>query len=62
MRKLLVPIGYNEQMKNMQSLDCARKCDMERLLAFYDFMGKGGVGQFVQRSIVEKATIALVMK
>jgi hypothetical protein len=51
---ILVPIGLNEQLNNLNSLELSDKNGMERLLAFYDFMGKGGVGQFVKRKIVQK--------
>ena len=54
MKEMIVPIGCNEQWGNLKSLNIPHKKDMDRLLAFYDFMGKGGVGQFVQRTIIKQ--------
>ncbi len=52
MREILVPIGCGEQMSNVTSLEVPSDDPMDRLWAFYDFMGQGGVGRFVQRTIV----------
>jgi hypothetical protein len=54
MREILVPIGTKEQLDNLDKWGVAQKSGMEKLLAFYDAMGKGGIGQFVQRTITEK--------
>jgi hypothetical protein len=54
MREILVPIGTKEQLDNLDKWDVSQKSGMEKLLAFYDAMGKGGIGQFVQRTITEK--------
>ena len=53
-KSILVPVGVNEQLNILNSLEPSDNNGMERLLAFYDFMGKGGVGQFVKRKIVQK--------
>ncbi len=55
MRDILVPIGSREQLENARSLSVQHDDDMHRLQAFYDFMGKGGVGKFVERTIVEQS-------
>lgn len=54
MRKIFVPIGCNEQRENLYSLDILNRGGMDRLLAFYDFMGEGGVGQFAQRTLIKQ--------
>lgn len=54
MRKILVPTSCNEQWKNLSSLNISHKKSMDKLFAFYDFMGKGGVGQFVQRTLIKQ--------
>ena len=54
MRKILVPIGTNEQLDNLDKWGVSEKSGMDKLLSFYDAMGKGGIGQFVQRTITEK--------
>jgi hypothetical protein len=54
MREILVPIGTKEQLDNLDKWGVAQKSGMKKLLAFYDAMGKGGIGQFVQRTIKEK--------
>jgi hypothetical protein len=54
MRKILVPVGTKEQLDNLDKWGVSQKRGMEKLLAFYDAMGKGGVGRFVQRTIIEK--------
>jgi hypothetical protein len=51
MRQMLVPIGVQEQLANIRDLKGSD--DWERLQAFYNFMGLGGVGQFVERTLVE---------
>ena len=57
MRKMLVPIGCDEQMDNLNTLNVSNRPSMERLLAFYDFMGAGGVGQFVERKLIQEDTV-----
>ncbi len=52
-RRILVPIGCMEQWENLRSLDLSGRPPMERLRSFYDFMGSQGVGQFVERRIIE---------
>ena len=54
MRKILVPIGTKEQLDNLDKWGVSQKTGMEKLLAFYDAMGKSGIGQFVQRTITKK--------
>jgi hypothetical protein len=54
MRRILVPIGCQEQLDNVSFLNPGGANAMDRLWAFYEFMGIGGVGQFVDRSLVEK--------
>jgi len=54
MRDILVPIGTKEQLDNLDKWGVSQKVGMEKLLAFYDAMGKNGIGQFVQRTITEK--------
>jgi len=62
MRQVLVPIGLNEQLRNLESLDVVGEGSMDRLKAFYDFMGKGGVGQFVERKLTESNKHSLKYK
>ena len=59
MRRILVPIGTAEQLANLDTWGVSPKSGMEKLLAFYDAMGKGGVGRFVKRTIMEKNERAL---
>jgi len=54
MRGIIVPIGTREQLDNLDKWGVAQKNGMEKLLAFYDAMGKGGIGQLVQRTITQK--------
>jgi hypothetical protein len=54
MRRILVPIGCQEQLGNVSSLNPGDADAMDKLWAFYEFMGTRGVGQFVDRSLVEK--------
>lgn len=55
MRRILVPIGCEEQLDNVDSLGVADRRGMDRLWASYDFMGKGGVGSFVERTIIRNS-------
>ena len=55
MRDILVPIGSREQLQNVKSLSIQGDDDMERLLSFYDLMGRAGIGRFVERTIVEQS-------
>ena len=59
MRKILVPIGIEEQLGNLDIWGVSGKNGMDKLLTFYDGMGKGGVGQFVQRTIIDKSDSVL---
>lgn len=59
MRGILVPIGTAEQLDNLDRWGVSPKTGMEKLLAFNYAMGKGGVGQFVQRTITEKSDSVL---
>ena len=54
MREILVPIGTREQLDNLDKWGVSRKAGMKKLLAFYDAMGKNGVGQFVQRTVTRE--------
>jgi len=54
MREIIVPIGTREQLDNLEKWSVAQKKGMEQLLAFYKAMGKGGIGQLVQRTITRK--------
>jgi hypothetical protein len=51
--EIVVPIGCCEQWDNLRSLGIEDKKGIERLRAFYDFMGESGVGQFVHRKLLE---------
>jgi hypothetical protein len=53
--RMAVPIGVCEQWDNLRSLGIEGKRGIERLRAFYDFMGEGGSGQFVTRELVEES-------
>lgn len=53
--RILVSIGCREQWENLRSLDVSGRPLMERLKVFYDFMGSRGVGQFVERRIIESS-------
>lgn len=55
MRRILVPIGCEERLDNVNSLGVADRRGMDRLWAFCDFMGQGGVGRFVERTIIGKS-------
>ena len=54
MREIVVPIGTKEQLHNLDKWGVSQKKGMDKLLAFYDVMGKDGIGQFVQRTFTEK--------
>ena len=54
MREILVPIGTKEQLENLDKWGVSQKIGMKKLLAFYDAVGKNGVGQFVKRTITKK--------
>ncbi len=53
--RMAVPIGVCEQWDNLRSLGIEGKRGIERLRAFYDFMGEGGSGQFVTRELVAES-------
>lgn len=42
MRQILVPIGTKEQLDNLDKWGVEQKSGMEKLMAFYDAMGKNG--------------------
>lgn len=52
-KKIIVPIGVNEQLKNVKSLDVANKEPMGQLLSFHEFMDVKGVGKFVNRKLLK---------
>jgi len=52
-RRIVVPIGVNEQVRNVESLGATDKEAIEQLLAFYGFMGIKGVGNFVNRRLLK---------
>jgi hypothetical protein len=54
MRKMLVPIGSDENMDNLNALNVPDRPGMERWLAFYDCTGAGNVGRFVERKLIQK--------
>lgn len=54
--RMAVPIGVCEQWDNLRSLGIEGKRGIERLRAFYDFMGEGGSGQFVTRELVAESS------
>jgi hypothetical protein len=49
--RIIVPTGCCEQWQNLRDLKVDTMRGYERLKAFYDFMGEGGSGQFVQRTL-----------
>jgi hypothetical protein len=51
MSRIIVPTGCCEQWQNLKNLKVENKRGYERLKAFYDFMGEGGSGQFVERRL-----------
>ncbi len=51
--RMFVPIGVCEQWDNLHSLNIEGERGVKRLMAFYNFMGEGGSGQFVNRVLVE---------
>ena len=58
-RQIVVPIGTNEQLRNIEAWGIASKSGMERLMAFYDHMGRAGVGRFVERTLVKASDATL---
>ena len=53
--RITVPIGVCEQWHNLKSLELAGKRGMDRLMAFYEFMGRDGSGQFVKRAMTQRS-------
>lgn len=49
--RIVVPAGCCEQWKNLKNLNVEGERGYTRLKAFYDFMGEGGTGQFVKRTL-----------
>jgi hypothetical protein len=55
MRRLLVPIGCNEQWAHLRSLGNTAQTPMGRLMAFHQLMDKKGAPQFNQRDYLERS-------
>ena len=49
--RIIVPAGCCEQWTNLKNLNVGNECGYKRLKVFYDFMGEGGSGQFVKRTL-----------
>ena len=54
MRKILVPIGCNEQWKHLESLKVFDNKPMKWLMAFNDLMDRKGAPQFNKREYVKQ--------
>ncbi len=54
MRKIIVPIGCNEPMALLQSLNITGKKPMELLINYLDLVDKKGVGRFCNREYVKR--------
>ena len=54
MGKIIIPIGYNEQVEILNSLNLQQKEAINKLLAFYNFVGQQAFARFVERKIVAK--------
>ena len=52
-RKIIVPLGVNEQLNNIKDIIFDDKYPIENFLAFYGFMGTKGIGKFVNRKLVK---------
>ena len=55
MRRIVVPIGCNEQWTHMRSLGNRAETPMGRLMAFHNLMDKKGAPQFNTREYVERS-------
>jgi hypothetical protein len=55
MRRILVPIGCNEQWAHLRSLGKLPETPMGRLMAFHHLMDKKGAPQFNQREYSERS-------
>ena len=55
-RKILVPIGLNEQWNHLNSLRLSEDTGMTRLMAFNDLMDKKGAPQFNRREYIKQNT------
>jgi hypothetical protein len=49
--RIIVPAGCCEQWRNLRELNIEKEHGYTRLKVFYDFMGEGGSGQFVKRTL-----------
>jgi len=49
--RIIVPAGCCEQWRNLKELNAEKMRGYTRLKVFYDFMGEGGSGQFVKRTL-----------
>ncbi len=54
MRKIIVPIGCNEPLALLQSLNISRKKPMELLISYLDLVDKKGVGRFGNMEYVKR--------
>lgn len=55
MRRILVPVGCNEQWTHMRSLGNLAETPMGRLMAFHNLMDRKGAPQFNKREYVERS-------
>ena len=53
-KKILVPIGVNEQWNHLDSLHLSENTGMARLMAFHSLMDKKGAPQFNKREYVKQ--------
>jgi len=54
MRKIVIPIGCNEQWEHIRSLNLPEKTGMERLMAFHALMDRVGAPKFNTRKYIEQ--------
>ncbi len=54
MRRIIIPIGYNQQWEHLKSLRLSDKEPMKRLMAFNDLMDMKGAPRFNRRKYVER--------
>jgi hypothetical protein len=55
-KRILVPIGFNEQWHHLNSLRLYKDTGMARLMAFHNLMDKKGAPQFNRREYVKQNT------
>lgn len=53
-KRILVPIGVNEQWNHLNSLRLSKDTGMSRLMAFHNLMDKKGAPQFNRREYVKQ--------